>query len=199
MNITGNPASWHATIPCIDDGDTCSNAEHGATAQALADNLEWLKLWNQDPRIVAVPLLPTQNSSSRFSLVHANTSIAYYSQTDTTSAGRLGFPGPSLPIGRRITQVVAWCMNASSSALPATMPTLTLYRSDIAAFTDSTIGTLTDPTATLAAYKLIHTITLNVNELIQEAHQYAIAFTGEASTNAVPGLALWALRVRCSP
>lgn len=43
MNIAGND-NFPANVRVIDDGDTCSNAEHGATAQDLADRTKWAYL-----------------------------------------------------------------------------------------------------------------------------------------------------------
>lgn len=42
MNIAGAD-NFPENVRVIDDGDSCSNAEHGATAQDLADRTRWLK------------------------------------------------------------------------------------------------------------------------------------------------------------
>lgn len=42
MEIAGSDASFPAVVRVIDDGDECSNAEHGATATDLADRTAYL-------------------------------------------------------------------------------------------------------------------------------------------------------------
>jgi hypothetical protein len=42
MNIAGAD-NFPENVRVIDDGDSCSNAEHGATAQDLSDRTRWLK------------------------------------------------------------------------------------------------------------------------------------------------------------
>lgn len=155
---------------------------------------------------VRVPLIALYNTSDRFT-GSPGQNRWLYSQGDITSAGALLFAVPSsLPVGfGKIDSVVARVMGTGHSALPATKPTLTLYRNGRAAggtgdVTATSVGTQADTAASAGAYDVIHTITISgLAHSVLADNDYFIKFTGEASTNASPGLALYSIDLVVTP
>lgn len=155
---------------------------------------------------VRLPLIALYNTSDRFQgSPGANRWL--YSQGDITSAGALLFSFPSnLPKNfGKIDSVVATLKGDSHSALPATKPTLTLYRNGRTVggtgdVTATSVGTQTDAAATFGAYDLVHTITIAaLNHTILTDSDYFVKFTGEASTNAQLGLILYSIDIVLTP
>jgi hypothetical protein len=130
--------------------------------------------------------------------------LSNFTQTTVSSAGSVYFLLPPLVVGRKITGVTAYWQNTSTTTLPTgVMPVVSLYKQTVAVggswSTDATtlVGSQADTTATLAPYKLNHTIALTgLTETIAEGAEYLIKFQGEgAGANSVIGGNLMALRV----
>jgi hypothetical protein len=155
---------------------------------------------------VRVPLVALYNTSDRFT-GSPGQNRWLYSQGDIASAGALLFSFPSnLPKSHgKIASVTAVLKGDSHSALPATKPTLTLYRNGRAAggtgdVTATSVGTQTDAAASAGAYDVVHTITIAaLNHTLVADNDYFIKFTGEASTNAQLGLILYAIDIEMTP
>lgn len=208
MLIPGS-ATWPADIPVIDDGDACSNAEHGATAQAHANRAKSLATligFDGTVRSLPIPLDPVYNASARFT--QGLTPCVDWNQTSVASAGELRFLVPALPVGAKILGVSAyWGNQFTTNVAIGTMPSVRLYKrvnSVGVAFTNAvgngtevTVGTATDGTGVLATYKLIHLISLTgLTQVIGEHDEYAIGFTGETGANSVTGGTLIGVRLQ---
>ncbi len=207
MLIPGS-ASWPVNVRVIDDGDVCSNAEHGASAQDLADRtiaLATLMGFNGTVRNLPIALNPVINLSSRFA--QGATPCIDYNQTSVTDGGTLRFLVPTLPIGAKILGVSAYWGNQNTTNVAiGTMPRLQLYRrvntigvafiNAIGNGTEATIGTVTDTTAVLATYKLIHAISITgLAQVVGADDEYAIDFRGETGANSTTGGTLIGLRM----
>jgi hypothetical protein len=146
-------------------------------------------------RTVHVPLnVALQNSSSRFTSGLA--SGIYWEQTSVASVGALEFAIPPLPVGAKITQVIArWGNDFNTTLAIGTPPAISLRKSGIATGVTfvsgignpTTIGTQSDTTAVVATYKALHNITLSVAETISADAVYIVRFTGETGSNSVTG------------
>lgn len=79
---------------------------------------------------------------------------------------------------------------AGHVALPAQLPMLWVYRQQAGVVT--LLASVTDPSASVAAYEAPHTLTaaLAVNEAIAIDKQFYAVLTGESGANSIPGLAL---------
>lgn len=142
-------------------------------------------------RTIHVPLgTSIQNSSSRFTAGIA--SGIYWNQSSVASAGFLQFAVPPLPVGTKITQVIARWGNSGTAALAiGTPPVIGLYKSTITAGVTfingvgngSTVGTQADTTAVLATYQALHNITLTLTETVSADAVYSVAFAGETGAN----------------
>lgn len=200
MEIAGNP-TWAAVVRVIDDGDECSNGEHGATAQDLADRTAYLKSLVIASQRVAMSV--GVDSGGNFTQVLSSNRI-YWEQNSVGSAGNLSFQLSGLPIGRQIASVTAYYQNAGNTTLPVTtMPAVALYKRTVAVGNDywggggaTLVGSQSDPTSVVATYKLSHKIELTgLTETILEDTEYFVKLTGENGTNAVAGGVFFALRV----
>ncbi len=183
MNVPGTN-TWPTNVRVIDDGDTCSNAEHGATASDLADRTTYVRdgvPGKAASLAVKVPLAPAENASARFEF-----SAAYWRQLDVTTAGRLIFPVPTTVKGK-ITSVTARIHGhiggVGHAGLPATKPKLLLWRID-PALTLTVVASATDAPANLAAYETAHNLSITgLSAAIVAGQEYFIQFEGETGAN----------------
>jgi hypothetical protein len=116
-------------------------------------------------------------------------------QNTVSSAGTLYLPLNNIIDGSTLTSVTVTLAGASYSgaaghggSLPATMPTLKLYRQDQGSPPAQTQigGTTTDSSANAAAYDAAHSVTISgLSEAVVQTKQYYLLLTGEASTNSV--------------
>lgn len=187
MLVTGADA-WVDQVRVIDDGDSCSNAEHGATATDLASRTTHLRnaLPGVAPSIIVQVNLAAFNADNW--VPGSTISFGQWVNSDTTGAGFLVFHFPTNLKGK-ITAVKAHVMGTSAAgaghaALPATKPVLTLVRHK---FADglTTVASQADPSATVGAYNAAHTIELTgLNATLEEGREYFIQLTGETGANA---------------
>lgn len=207
MLIPGT-ATWPADIPVIDDGDTCSNAEHAATAQAHANRAKSLATligFDGTVRSLPIPLNPVYNASVRFTI--GLTPCIDWNQTSVADGGTLRFLVPTLPVGAKILGVTAYWGNQSTTNVAiGQMPRLQLYKRvntvgsaftpNIGNGTEVTLGSQTDPTAVLATYKLIHKIEITgLSTVVALDDEYAIDFRGETGANSTTGGVLAGIRL----
>jgi hypothetical protein len=147
-------------------------------------------------KTVSVRLHATFNTSSRFTAVDSS-NHQYYQQTDVTSAGGLKFPLEPLPPGAKIISVKARFAGTGHSALPATLPKITLY--EVEDLTDTEVVTATDAPANVAAYEVLHTLSATANVVVDPLKYYHVKFEGETGANAEISLDLVGIFVELGP
>ncbi len=91
-----------------------------------------------------------------------------------------------VPHGNVLDSVVVYISPAVDGNLPATKPLVSVLRRDLTDGTSTTLGSLTDPAASAAAYEQYHGITVSgLNSTVDRSkYVYSVRFDGEASTNA---------------
>ncbi len=191
---------FDASVIVPDDGDTsgaASVAAAGVGFQPLANRTKHLQARNIGSAGGNLQLdlnAVLENTGSRFSF---NFGLAppnfTWGNSNTTDAGGIYFMVPPM-FGVQITNVVARYHGdgfaaGAHGAVPATLPTVALQRLD----TDdggngnvSTVGTFTDPSATVGAYETLHDIDLSgLTALAGDDFVYVVRVTGEAGANAI--------------
>ena len=186
MNVT-ELDEFTTNVPVIDDGDTCGNVEHLATAQALANRTKHLRKGIQGLAISLtkrIPLAAMGQEFARFATV--TSSVAnYWLQTDVTDQGRIRFPIPHSVLGK-INKVTAHVAGGSHGALPATLPRLRVVWTDITLTTGAptNLADVVDPSPSQATYDAKHIIqTGNLAETILSTRDYYVEIRGEAGAN----------------
>ncbi len=135
---------------------------------------------------VGVPLCaPVQNTSNRFS-----SNGQAWLQTDVTSAGTLRFHMPLPDFGKMTALTLTVDGGSAHGALPATMPRIALIKIahivGNASISETTIATLTDASANVAAYELIHTISITgLSETLSVNADWLIVIEGETGANSL--------------
>lgn len=186
------------TVPDTGDGGTIWWGLIIATIQDSSNREQWLKAWHADAPYYRVPLNAAKNTSSRFAATSYTNGGLYWSQSDVTDAGGLFFPVGTLPVGRKITQVLMyWANPTNSNAATAlgTAPTVSLVRTPLATgtivgFTDPSVvvATGTDATAVAADYQKAHTVASSTfSETISDLQEYVVVVTGETGANSATG------------
>lgn len=187
MLVTGTD-TWVDEVRVIDDGDSCSNAEHGATATDLANRTTHVR--NAVPGVapslvVKVPL--TAWSSSKW-VQGSTVNLATWVNNDTSAAGELNFHVPTTLKGK-ITAVKVYVTGTNGfgsphAALPATKPVLRLVSQELAVGA-TVVASQTDPSATVGAYNANHTIEITgLSSPFALGREYFVQLTGETGANA---------------
>ncbi len=143
-----------------------------------------------------VPLgLPASNEDFGGSPVWSpDMSLGGWVQVLVGSAGAVLWSVPT-PIKGRITEVWAEIAGAGGpggvghvpGGLPATLPTLTLYRVAPSEGAMATVGTATDAPASAAAYDAVHTFGKTaMTEDIGSTRSYLVKLEGETGAGALP-------------
>ncbi len=200
MNVPGTN-TWQTNVRVIDDGDTCSNAEHGATASDLADRTVYVRdgvPGKAASLAVKVPLVSTWNVDDRFEF-----NTALWLQNDVTSAGRLTFSVPTTVKGKIVSiraRIHGQWGGVSHAGLPATKPKLTLWRAD-PSLAVTVIASATDAPASLAAYETAHDLSITgLNATIVAGQEYFVQFEGETGANSgALSVALSSIEVTIEP
>lgn len=180
-----------ATYPIPAPGESVSSANTAQFVQPLADAIAWLRARVPGANAPA-SVLRVCSSSERFETSGWTTTTGFrqVNQADVSIAWGLEIllnvtPGAVVRAFRASVQAQA------HGALPASMPTLTLWRVDTSTGARVQVGTTaTDPSGSTGAYAAYHTIsqalgtplTLGANE------QLYMVLTGESGANSVVGL-----------
>lgn len=100
-----------------------------------------------------------------------------------TSSNAAWFPLDRIMPGVKIVgAVMSWTKDGGGhSLLPVNMPTLSLRHSRNGTVT--TIATVTDPSASVAAFETAHDVTLTCNHVVLTDKSYYLVVTGETGTN----------------
>lgn len=208
MPTTITPANTlHATLDCPLPGEGASASGMKTSLwQQLADNAEYArrlalanltKIPGQSTEVVQVPanlkLGNTTNETSWETDVANGSGVLYWEQVSVADASQVVIPIHAFPMFGKITMIGAsLCGGSGHSALPATMPTVTLCRrlcdADV---TDALIdiSSVTDASATKEAYELTHQVTrADVNHTFAYNYEYFLRITGEEGTASATGL-----------
>lgn len=185
------------TVPDNGDDFTASCAVVVSAEQAIANREQWLKSWLPNSPVMRIPLVPTINTSSRFT-AQTGTAAAW-GQTSVADVGGLLFSlSGLLPAGRKIQSVTATIQNQfTTNVAIGTKPAIELKRQICTAGgAFSSLGVVTDPTAVLATYQVNHDFGISaLGHTIDANSEYAILFTGETGANSVIGLILMRIYV----
>lgn len=147
----------------------------------------------------SIPLIATFTSTAW----EADAAWGTWLQTSVTSP--IAYIPFSVPEGVKILEVEAVVDgNAGGTghgALPATMPKIILYRLDYETGAPVSLGDVTDPSASVAAYHLVHKIQITgLSELTSRQRSYVVQVSGEQGANsAVDALMLLGLRYKMGP
>jgi hypothetical protein len=148
-----------------------------------------------------LPPTPNFSQSDNWRLLEA-ANLVRLLQFDTTTASAAFIPIPQINYGKpaSITNVQVLLRGTGHSALPATMPTISLvgYDSD---FTADVLATASDPSANAAAYDVQHYVNIPglTPLLIGTYPMLALKLTGEADSPAAGGLTCLGVRVTITP
>ena len=194
------------TVPDVGDSGTLWWGLLIAEVQQSSDREQWLKAWLTDTPKVRVVMSPLINTSSRFTATAFTNGGLYWNQSSVADAGGLYFPVGNLPVGRKITQVIAYWANptnGSAASAIGTPPALKLIRRPVTTgtvdgFSDPSVvvTTATDTTAVVGDYQTVHPIASSTISLtIADDQEYVLKFTGEAGANSATGGHLCGLRV----
>ena len=128
----------------------------------------------------------------------------YWAQTNNDAAPVYCELSPYLPLSGRLLSIGMRIQPASGhTALPAVLPTATLYLVSRANFATSVdILTATHPATTVAQYEnyVFFEASLGTSHLINhEYYMYYIRFTGESGTDYVGGLRVYGIELRVTP
>jgi hypothetical protein len=186
--------TWTVTVETAADGDAVNGASRLLTAQDLADRSRYLYNRTIGPSGVGIWHVPLGddlvNTAARWAFSQTST-IMGWEQTSVASAGRLRWP-IVLPLTGRITQVEArvdgnlGSGGGTHAGLPGTMPRLGLDRQDHFGGTSAQVGVVSDPSASVAAYEVLHSITLSgLSEDIDEHKTWYVYVDGETGANAL--------------
>ncbi len=193
---------FDASVIVPDDGDTSGAASvtaAGVGFQPLANRTKHLQARNIGSAGGNLQLdlnAVLENTSARFGFSFGVGAPNFtWGNIDTTTAGGIYFMVPPM-FGVQITNVVARYHGdgfgaGAHGAVPGTLPTVALQRLD----TDdggngsvSTIGTFTDPSATVGAYETLHDIDLSgLTAVAGDDAVHVVRITGETGANAIDG------------
>lgn len=101
-----------------------------------------------------------------------------------------------VPLGGRLRNVTVWALpftGVTHSAMPAVKPSFTVGQisSQAGGFSSTSIGSVTDPSASTAAYDVLHAISLDTSFAMVQAPPtgallgYRLAVTGESGANSI--------------
>jgi hypothetical protein len=190
--------SFDASVTVPAGGDPRTAASVDGAFQSLTNRTKNLR--KGVPGIAASYdiIVPAATTNVMFSVGYGG-QLSWVFQTSVASAVQLFFPLSRLPPFGTITAVAALVNGqnpiaiaaagaAHHAALPATKPTLQLFRADPtsgAAGNGTQIGaTITDPSASVALYEVPHYISLTgLTEVIDTTKVYTAIVSGETGAN----------------
>lgn len=198
MNITGND-NYPANVRVIDDGDACSNAEHGATAQDNADRATYTA--NTVPGVgtsilTRVPLNGFEIGAGGNWWFGANGNasgstgaLSWMEHVVTTNPLYFALPVPPRGTIISFTAHVKGNIGSGTSfhgAKPATLPKVELVRSKLNPSSALEIlDSFQDVSADLAAYEPYHALskTLAAAHTLDPLWTYYLRVHGESGAN----------------
>lgn len=194
--VLTNNDSYDASVSVPAGGDPRTAASVDGAFQALVNRTTNLRKGIPGVAASAAVIMPIAldaTLSGQFGL-----SGAFVVQTSTASAGVVTYTLRRLPALGTITALEIWLSGqnppaiaaagaAHHAALPATKPTFALFKADLGTNPAAVQigGTITDPSASVAAYETPHYISITgLSEVIDITKIYQVSFTGETGANA---------------
>lgn len=184
--------TWPSSFSAHADGDLVDGAGWLARIQDYANALQYLKDkangLSVNDRVYCPFIAPGQSAGA---LRFAWNGVGQ-NQIDVTSAGRLDFDLP-LPKGATTIQGIVLILQGGAggahTALPATLPTLELYRFPEAGGAPVSVsGPHADLSATFAAYDAAHVISASaLAHAIVAQNRYIMKVTGETGAGSGAG------------
>jgi len=207
-----------STYPLIAPGDGVTSANFAQTAQPIINAIAWLrgKLPGANPSSAPIDLvIPTALGMTRATSVQwVRKAVTIFTdpdvlwqQTVATQDAVIFSLDSCLRQGMVISAFSCDFLGASGHAgtLPGQMPTVQLFKIARGIGTivqpRTLVDSIVDPTATAAAYELIHTIsrTLGSPETVDlSAYRYLLYVYGEGNTNAQVGSVIISARLSVS-
>jgi len=204
-----NPDTFHSSVTLVSDGDEPKADNFNSPIKDCGDNTAYL----EDKAFFGVegyyPVrlgLPFENEQHAASDVWApSVTIGAWVQVQNGAAGKLIFAAQT-PIKGRITELWAEIAGAGGpggvghvpGGLPATKPTVSLYRVAYSEAGLTLVTTATDAPADATAYDAVHSFgSTGLTEDIGSTRSYLVHFTGEAGAGAlVNELALYKIMLK---
>lgn len=186
---------WTVTVQCAADGDAVNGASQVLMAQDLTDRTKYLRAktigaYGTAPlRHVPIGASPSVNNFA-FNPPSGGISFSWYQTATGGLADYVGFFLPIVALTGRLTSVEArvegdLVAGGPHAALPAVLPTLSLYRQDRLGGTSGLVATTTDTSATKEAYDALHLIRLlSLAEPIGDNITWWVRLTGEGGAGA---------------
>lgn len=157
--------------------------------QRVCNSIEYLAYSGRRERVQLASFRTPTNWVTSGSSVAEGT----WEQNSVASTGVLQFE-LRLPRVGTCTSIVARLKGAAGHAgLPGTMPALSFDRTPVSTGVRAQVATVSDPSASTAAYQAMHTVTLAVSETLNpgvDNNIYTVRIAGEAGANALTGLLL---------
>jgi hypothetical protein len=168
-----------------------------AIATPLLQNIRWLKQRLAGLRSGTVVLFyqpiivdGSVNTTPRWRTTKNFSGVPVAVQVDNASTGNMSLGLPGLPCAGTITRVdvrIQGDPNSTHVGLPANMPSMAVNKYTATTGAISVLGTGTDTSANLTAYRTLHTISVTgLNEDLTAAisnNFYDVKFTGEYGAN----------------
>lgn len=201
-NITPVSA-WTTPLTGPANGDPVDGGTGGAPfdmGQKLANRIEFLKdhvvaAADESIRIPFIAMNLVDGTTVTAGWGFAQAGSAYAINQVSAAAAYILFVELLQPKSCTLTSITATLAGASGhGGLPATMPKVTLMRQDTGSLSAPTsVATATDTSGSVGVYEAIHTVSLTgLSEVLafDSGSRYYLKIEGEASTNAIAGLAL---------
>lgn len=194
------------TYPNTGDSGTLWWGVLQAAIQESGDREQALKLAAPGAVSTKVPISISSfvtNETPGFVCYTQTTSPPFTVQALVTGDPIAWFPLPHLGPGLKIVSLtMSWIGDAglvtAHSALPATMPNISLRRSRNNSVVS--VANVSDTSATFGAYNLAHDVVLTANHTVLNDYSYYLVITGEAGANSVAaGSALLDLFMTVAP
>lgn len=197
-------ATYPATVPVTDDADPRNTtAVLAASAEALADRTAFLKGKGGAPAnggTISVPLIGLEQGVSYTGLT-SGSGTGYtldgvhirFRLKDNAFRVPATFAVPRLSSGYIFSLNVVIAPDVGHGALPASMPTISLYGVDPLTGAILSTDSLTDSSGTVIAYETQHTLTVTPTLAAMSARQYYVYFGSEAGVDARTDLIIKAI------
>jgi hypothetical protein len=200
-DYTADPTNNPTTYELPDDGDLKPVSSVNPTLEGLADAVAHAN-WPEADATKKYPLASRSivRVQGRLPVVDAAASWTYVKNPgafdcQVNTAAEL-YHELDLPDGANLTMVQCWVKGAPLDAgLPATMPTINIFKIDITANSTTNVGSGTDASPSLAAYQGFHAVLATVGTIIDKTkYRYIAVFTSEAGAGANAGLRYFGCR-----
>jgi hypothetical protein len=180
---------WTVTVEVAADGDPVNGASQVLIGQDIADRTRFLHNRTLGP-VGSPPYWHTpigaspQVNNFSFGPPSGGGTFAWFQTATGGGVDLVGFP-LATPLTGRITSVEAvvdgdLAAGAPHGALPAELPTFTLYRQDEAGATSGVVAGATDSSGSAAAYDVLHEIKIvGLSEDIGPNITWWVVLTGE--------------------